>query len=391
MTYWNDMIKKLLCIYCFFLNIYCFGQSTIEEKFELPDDVKETSGLLFFNEKVITHNDSGDGPYLYEIDTIHGNISRVITITNATHIDWEDISQDDTYIYIADIGNNDGNREDLKIYKVFKSDYTSSTNVTAEIISFSYEDQTDFSSQPNHTNFDAEAIAVYQDSLLIFTKNWVDNKTNAYAIPKTVGDHVAAKVSSYDVKGLITGVSYNPYTDAFLFSGYNSILLPFLIYVDQNRPPSLDVFGGSVTKINLVDPLYLEQGSQIEGVAFFEPNKYYISREYFSNSIAGITIIFEQKLYEFYNELDYLLSTSDNELSKLSIHIPNPVEEELEIFPKNNSHEILSLSIIDIHGKKLLSVENQNKLNLGSFSKGLYFLKIRFKTGEFLIKKIIKK
>lgn len=391
MTYWNDMIKKLLCIYCFLLSIYCFGQSTIEEKFELPDDVKETSGLLFFNEKVITHNDSGDGPYLYEIDTIHGNISRIITITNATHIDWEDISQDDTYIYIADIGNNDGNREDLKIYKIFKSDYTSSTNVTAEIISFSYEDQTDFSSQPNHTNFDAEAIAVYQDSLLIFTKNWVDNKTNAYAIPKTLGNHVAEKVSSYDVEGLITGVSYNPYTDAFLFSGYNSILLPFLIYVDQNRPPSLDVFGGSVTKINLVDPLYLEQGSQIEGVAFFEPNKYYISREYFSNSIAGITITFDQKLYEFYNELDYLLSTSDNELSKLSIHIPNPVEEELEIFPKNNTQEILSLSIIDIHGKKLLSVENQNKLNLGSFSKGLYFLKIRFKTGEFLIKKIIKK
>ena len=391
MTYWNDMIKKLSCIYYFFLSIYCFGQSTIEEKFELPDEVKETSGLLFFNEKVITHNDSGDGPYLYEIDTINGNISRVITITNATNTDWEDIGQDDTYIYIADIGNNNGNREDLKIYKVLKSDYTSSTNVTAEIITYSYEDQTDFSSQPNNTNFDAEAIAVYQDNLLIFTKNWVDNKTNAYAIPKSIGNHVAQKVSSYDVEGLITGVTYNPYTDAFLFSGYNSILLPFLIYIDQNRPPSLDIFGGSVTKINLVDSLYLEMGSQIEGVTFFESNKYYISREYFSNSIAGITITFDQKLYEFYNDLDNLLSTNENNLSKLSILIPNPVEEELEIFLKNNTQEVLSLSIIDIHGKKLLTVTNQNKINMGSFSKGLYILKIRFKTGEFLMRKIIKK
>ena len=391
MTYWNDMIKKLSCIYYFFLSIYCFGQSTIEEKFELPDEVKETSGLLFFNEKVITHNDSGDGPYLYEIDTINGNISRVITITNATNTDWEDIGQDDTYIYIADIGNNNGNREDLKIYKVLKSDYTSSTNVTAEIITYSYEDQTDFSSQPNNTNFDAEAIAVYQDNLLIFTKNWVDNKTNAYAIPKSIGNHVAQKVSSYDVEGLITGVTYNPYTDAFLFSGYNSILLPFLIYIDQNRPPSLDIFGGSVTKINLVDSLYLEMGSQIEGVTFFESNKYYISREYFSNSIAGITITFDQKLYEFYNDLDNLLSTNENNLSKLIILIPNPVEEELEIFLKNNTQEVLSLSIIDIHGKKLLTVTNQNKINMGSFSKGLYILKIRFKTGEFLMRKIIKK
>jgi len=385
------MIKKHVYIYCFFLSIYCFGQSTIEEKFELPDEIKETSGLLFFNEKIITHNDSGDGPYLYEIDTINGNILRVITITNATHTDWEDISQDDTHIFIADIGNNNGDREDLKIYKILKSDYSSSTNVAAEIITFSYEDQTDFSSQPNNTNFDAEAIAVYQDSLLIFTKNWVDNKTNAYAIPKILGNHIAEKVSSYDVQGLITGVTYNPYTDAFLFSGYSSILLPFLIYIDQNRPSSLDVFGGSVTRINLVNSIYLEQGSQIEGIAFFSPTKYYISREYFSSSMAGITLTFDQKLYEFYNELDYLLSTSDIDLSKSSIQISNPVEEELKIFPKNKTQEILSLSIDDIHGKKLFFVENQNTINMRGFSSGLYFLKIRFKSGEFLIKKIIKK
>lgn len=384
------MIQKLIYISLFFSSIYCFGQSTIEEKFELPDDVKETSGLLFFNEKVITHNDSGDGPYLYEIDTINGNISRVITITNATHTDWEDISQDDTYIYIADIGNNNGNREDLKIYKVLKSDYTSSTNVTAQIITFSYEDQTDFSSQPNNTNFDAEAIAVYQDTLLIFTKRWIDNKTNAYAIPTTPENHVAEKVSSYDVEGLITGVTYNPYTDAFLFSGYNSILFPFLIYVDQNRPSSLNVFGGNVTKINLVDSIYLEQGSQIEGITYFEPNKYYISREYFSNSIAGITVTFDQKLYEFYNEFDNLLSTNDYEFSKLNYKITNPVEDILEVFLQNNTHEILSLSIFDIHGKKLLSVENQNKMNIGRFLKGLYFLKIQLKTGKLFIEKIMK-
>ncbi len=385
------MIKKHVYIYCFFLSIYCFGQSTIEEKFELPDEIEETSGLLFFNEKIITHNDSGDGPYLYEIDTINGNILRVITITNATHTDWEDISQDDTHIFIADIGNNNGDREDLKIYKILKSDYSSSTNVAAEIITFSYEDQTDFSSQPNNTNFDAEAIAVYQDSLLIFTKNWVDNKTNAYAIPKILGNHIAEKVSSYDVQGLITGVTYNPYTDAFLFSGYSSILLPFLIYIDQNRPSSLDVFGGSVTRINLVSSIYLEQGSQIEGIAFFSPTKYYISREYFSSSMAGITLTFDQKLYEFYNELDYLLSSSDIDLSKSGIQISNPVEEELKIFPKNKTQEILSLSIYDIHGKKLFFVKNKNTINMRGFSRGLYFLKIRFKSREFLIKKIIKK
>ena len=190
--------------------------------------------LFFFNGKLITHNDSGDNAKLYEIDTISGSISRSIAITNANNIDWEDISQDDTHIYIADIGNNNGNRNDLKIYKILKSDYISSTNITAEVISFSYDDQSDFTSQPNNTNFDAEAITIYQGQILIFTKNWIDFKTNVYVVPTIVGNYSAEKVSSYDPQGLITGVSYNAGTDGFLFCGYNNTLTPFLLYVDHN-------------------------------------------------------------------------------------------------------------------------------------------------------------
>ena len=163
-----------------------------------------------------------------------------------------------------------------------------------------------------------------------------------------------------------------------------------MIYVDQNRPPSLNIFGGNVTKINLVDPIYLEQGSQIEGITYFESNKYYISREYFSNSIAGITVTFDQKLYEFYNEFDNLLSTNDYEPSKLNYKITNPVEDILEVFLQNNTQEISSMSIFDIHGKKLLSIENQNKMNIGRLLKGLYFLKIQLKTGKLFIEKIMK-
>lgn len=164
-------MKYFKFLYLLLLIQSAFAQEqSLIEKFVLPDIVKETSGLIFFNQKIITHNDSGDGPKLYEIDSLNGTISRIVTISNATHIDWEDISQDENYIYVADIGNNSGNRQNLKIYKVLKSDYLNSNDVTAEIISYSYEDQTDFSSQFNNNNFDAEAITVYQNTLLIFTK-----------------------------------------------------------------------------------------------------------------------------------------------------------------------------------------------------------------------------
>ncbi len=156
-------LKTFLLAAIFSFN-YSYAQnqmSNFKEKFELPIEVKETSGLLFLDGNIITHNDSGDAPNLYEIDSLSGAILRTVTISNATNIDWEDLAENDTYIFIADIGNNYGNRSDLKIFKILKSDFKNNTAVSAEIISYSYEDQTDFSSQPNSSNFDAEGIVVY--------------------------------------------------------------------------------------------------------------------------------------------------------------------------------------------------------------------------------------
>jgi hypothetical protein len=96
----------------------------------------ESSGLIFYNNTIITHNDSGNQANLYEIDASTGTITRTVTITNATNVDWEDIAQDASYIYIADIGNNYGNRTDLKIYKISKVDYDDADDsAAAEIIS----------------------------------------------------------------------------------------------------------------------------------------------------------------------------------------------------------------------------------------------------------------
>ncbi|MBA6154283.1 hypothetical protein [Gelidibacter maritimus] len=171
----------------------------------------ETSGLLFYNNTLITHTDSGGKAQLYEINATTGAVIRTVAISNATNVDWEDIAQDAAYIYIGDIGNNSGNRKDLKIYKISKADYnTSDGEVSAEIISYSYADQLDFTPNPKNTNWDAEGLISYGDCLLIFTKNWVDHKTNVYAIPKSGGIHSATLVSSYNTNGLITGADNAP-------------------------------------------------------------------------------------------------------------------------------------------------------------------------------------
>ena len=129
------MTRITLTVLFFVSTLSAFSQiSNLEEKFFLPPLLYESSGVIFFNNKLISHNDSGNENKLYEIDTISGEVVRTITIDNANNIDWEDIAQDASSIYIGDIGNNNGNRTDLKIYKISKTEYLSANNVNAEII-----------------------------------------------------------------------------------------------------------------------------------------------------------------------------------------------------------------------------------------------------------------
>lgn len=145
----------------------------------LPDMVKETSGLAYTDGKLWTLNDSGNEAAIYRISETNGSILQTVTITNATNVDWEDIAADANYLYIGDFGNNThGNRDDLKIYRINKHTIGNgpAVNVTADIIDFSYSDQDPLNlppSESNNTEFDCEAFFVKDNLLHLFTKDWV--------------------------------------------------------------------------------------------------------------------------------------------------------------------------------------------------------------------------
>lgn len=365
------------------LSLSCFSQVTVSEKFVMDNDVRETSGLLVINNKIITHNDSGDDPKLYELNAGTGAIERVITISNASHIDWEDITVDDDYIYIGDIGNNNGNRTDLKIYKIDKDDFTNSDTVSAEIINFSYEDQTDFTSLPNANNFDAEALTIFDDSLLIFTKNWQDFQTTVYQIPKTSGTHFAKKISSGNVQGLITGAtvsSENP--DLFFLSGYTTSLVPFLIIIPENRAPGPDIFNNGFTKVSLENEL--EEGNQVEGIFSYALHKLYISREKFEGNLNGNTIERDPKLYEITEQFSSLLHTTSAQ--KLEIKINNPVRNEIRI---HSNLTIEKVELFSILGKQVSLEFDTNKIMVNHLKKGLYILSVHFENDHRLTRKIV--
>lgn len=352
----------------------------LTEKFELPTLIEETSGLLFFNDKLITHNDSGDAPNLYEIDTITGNISRTVNISNANHIDWEDIAQDTEYIYIGDIGNNNGNRTDLKIYRINKTDYINNTSIIAEVINFSYEDQTDFSSQPNSSNFDAEALSVYEENIVVFTKNWANNMTNAYILSKDIGTHSATKVSTYNSNGLITGAAYNPLDKSFMLCGYSATLSPFLVYVTNFT--GNDFFNGTVERSDISSNIGL---SQIEGVTQITNGRYFLSREKFENIIN-----LPSKLYSF-NNASFTLSINEIEASSLTIY-PNPVYDTLNI-QVSSAENIKYIEVFDITGKRMIERKKKlsDSINFNNLRSGLYFIKIVLEDNAVYYKKILKR
>ena len=242
---------------------------------QLSDLVDESSGLIFLNNNLITFNDSGGSNSLYEIDIINGEVIRTVDIINAINNDWEDISVDSEYIYIGDFGNNYGNRQDLLIYKISISDFLNSADnsVYAEEINFSYSDQINFQSNPYNSNFDAESIISFNDSLYVFTKNWVDRKSNVYSISKNPGNYIASKIDSVDVQGLITAAEYNINSNTVTLLGYDTDS-PFIIELTNFNESNFSQ--GLISKFPLVVP---ETSSiQTEGLTNID-NYYYISAE----------------------------------------------------------------------------------------------------------------
>jgi len=246
----------------------------ISETTILSDSVLETSGLIFLDGRLITHNDSGDGAKLYEIDTLTGDVLRTVFIRNAPHRDWEDICNDDEYIYIGDFGNNWGNRHDLRIYRLPIDEYLKCENdsVDVEVINFSYADQRDFKPAPILTNYDTEAVIAYNDSLYIFTKNWGDNYTCIYSCPKDPGTYKLSRIDEVNTKGLVTGASYNSEKQSIILSGYIHSF-PFLVEIKSFEGNHFS--DGEITRYILP-----KNGStQIEGITSVYPNRYFLSSE----------------------------------------------------------------------------------------------------------------
>jgi hypothetical protein len=85
--------------------------------------IDESSGLVVRGARLFTVNDSGDGPYLYEVDVRTGRTVGVTTFAAEDPVDVEALAPGvGEEVWVADIGDNTRSRGSIRIHRLVPAD-----------------------------------------------------------------------------------------------------------------------------------------------------------------------------------------------------------------------------------------------------------------------------
>jgi len=248
-----------------------YESAVVLESVVLPKVINETSGLEILNEVFITHNDSGGEPSLYFFN-LNGEIINSVKLDEESfwqiyNIDWEDVAADEDYIFIADTGNNFGNRDNLNIIKVKTNDFS-----IDDKIDVAYKDQETFIPRPKH-KYDAEALFLIEDKIAMLSKDRSNLFTDLYLIDKESSSRqVLESKVTYDVNSLITGGDYNEELRLLALVSYNSKGSQYLILFENFSLENLAEKKFRKIKIPI-------ERAQIEAIKIIDNSTFWITSE----------------------------------------------------------------------------------------------------------------
>jgi len=259
-------MKKLIHIIIFLFLCSSYSQKLTKD-ISLSKKIDETSGLEIVDCQFITHNDSGGDPKLYYLDK-EGKIVFERTLYGLKNNDWEDITKDDQFIYVANMGNNFDTRKNLSIVK---TPIDTSSN-KAELIEFSYPEQVKFTTAYSQSQYDAEALITIDDYLIILTKNKLKKITEIYALPKIPGKYEAKKIGSLNTKSIITGGDYDQKTKLLALTGTLTFNEYYILKIEnfdleRKKDYKIDMFEIPIGK------------TQVEAIKIIDSNIFWITSE----------------------------------------------------------------------------------------------------------------
>ena len=228
----------------------------------LSQQLEETSGLYCTDDRLFTINESGNEAKVFEL-----NYDGLVTQTYPLplrNIDWEAITGDDEFLYIADIGNNKGKRETLMVHKVSRRDYN---HVDSFSIQYAGNEPSD--NFPYAHDFDAEAMVLAEGKLLIFSKSWRTGIANVYEVGSETQQILTPIAHIAGLPGVITGADFDEVRNLYVVVGYKS-----------------DPFGNFSTFLAQLDTSFtpvevwpLDEYKQVEGICVDKQGDYWFSEE----------------------------------------------------------------------------------------------------------------
>ncbi len=330
---------------------FCFGKAqSVDVHFLglIDPTVFEVSGIIRTTDaRVFVIGDSGNSATLYELSE-SGDIMHRIEISGAANVDWEELQLDEYgTLFIGDIGNNLSYRTDLTIYRIddFESKMNQDTIFNFETIHYSYSDQEPDPLPDNSSNFDCEAMVVFNQHIHFFSKDHGNtNHSKHYTLPITSGSHVATLIDSLPRQNRITGAALDHVNNMIYFVSDSSI--------SSYNP---------VTKMQGED--FAIDAQKLEGICFFDENQFLLTEDVETEQ--------ESRLYS-------LIYKAQGQMSS-SIY-PNPNDDRI-LFARSNA-QIVSVELFDYLGQ-LLMKHNWSRnigsvpIQLDALAAGTYLVKVR--------------
>lgn len=221
----------------------------------------ETSGLAVSEDsnKLYTIEDSGNGPFVYEINK-DGNYLGRWDFMHRSNVDWEAMANDSNAYFVGDVGNNLRNRDTLTIYKQF-FDTLSEERM-----------ETQFICDHQMAPFDFEAMFFANDSIYLITKNHGEKYTYLFRVEINYELNKITPIDSARIRGQITGADYDTKNKLLVMTGYRWYI-PFVI-VNKNTEPSKALCKPYKRRI-----FWLRPALQTEAIVIVNPAEIYISSE----------------------------------------------------------------------------------------------------------------
>jgi len=208
----------------------------------------------------------------------------------AENIDWASMTIDESYLYIADTGNNFNNRRDLGIYLISEIDPTASTQSAAiRFIPVHYPEQEEFPGL-GERHYDSEALFLFEDSLYLITKHRDQSGSfepgaNLYRLDSNDEDASKALtlIENHPKMMAVTGAELSPDGSMLAVISYNDLWI-------FDRPEQGDHWLSSSHRRYPLDTLYV---GQVETIIWDDDSTLVISNEQRTLYVVDLAVLGE--------------------------------------------------------------------------------------------------